>query len=178
MIQQESSSNQTLVPPYRVSSLIVCLWWFIHRVERIGWHPVSILKVKLTYFPPFQELEHYTSYQSQIQYGLSRLASVFSTLVHQLTLLKHRNTKGWLVRKKKTWPTWLSQRLKGLLPGKGKNWPIADWRVPSNNPRNNCGTHFGSRSLVVSKVVNGQTGRFTDWVNGMKNSGLVNFIPE
>ena len=59
-----------------------------------------------------------------------------------------------------------------------KNWPIADWRVPSNNPRNNCGTHFGSRSLVVSKVVNGQTGRFTDWVNGMKNSGLVNFIPE
>ena len=66
----------------------------------------------------------------------------------------------------------------GLLPGKGKNWPIADWRVPSNNPKINCGTHFGSRSLVFSKVVNGQTGRFTDWVNGMKNSGLVNFIPE
>ena len=35
-----------------------------------------------------------------------------------------------------------------------KNWPIADWRVPSNNPRNNCGTHFSSSSLVVSKVVN------------------------
>ena len=59
-----------------------------------------------------------------------------------------------------------------------KNWPIADWRVPSNNPRNTCGTHFGSSSLVVSKVVNGQTGRFTGWVNGLKNSGPVNFIPE
>ena len=26
-----------------------------------------------------------------------------------------------------------------------KNWPIADRRVTSNHPRNNCGTHFGSR---------------------------------
>ena len=25
---------------------------------------------------------------------------------------------------------------------RGKNWPIADRRVPSNDPRNNCGTHF------------------------------------
>ena len=59
-----------------------------------------------------------------------------------------------------------------------KNWPIADGRVPSNNPRNNCGTHFGSSSLVVSNVVNGQTSRFMGWVNGLKNSGPVNFIPE
>ena len=66
----------------------------------------------------------------------------------------------------------------GLLLGTGKNWTIADWCVPSNNPRNNCGTHFGSSSLVVSKVVNGQTGRFTGWMNGLKNSGLVNFVPE
>ena len=35
-----------------------------------------------------------------------------------------------------------------------KNWPIADQRVPSNHPRNNCGMHFGSISLLVSKVVN------------------------
>ena len=27
------------------------------------------------------------------------------------------------------------------------------WRVPSNNPRNNCGTYFGSSSLLVSKVL-------------------------
>ena len=26
------------------------------------------------------------------------------------------------------------------------------WRVPSYDPRNNCGTHFGSCSLLVSKV--------------------------
>lgn len=29
------------------------------------------------------------------------------------------------------------------------NWPIADRRVPSNNPRNTCGTLFGSSSLLV-----------------------------
>ena len=33
-----------------------------------------------------------------------------------------------------------------------KNWPIADRRVPSNNPRNHCGTHFGSSSFLISKV--------------------------
>ena len=38
-----------------------------------------------------------------------------------------------------------------------KNWPIADRRVPSNYPRINCGTHFGSISLLVSKVVNGHS---------------------
>ena len=34
------------------------------------------------------------------------------------------------------------------------NWPIADRRVPSYDPRNNCGRHFGTSSLFVSKVVN------------------------
>ena len=32
-------------------------------------------------------------------------------------------------------------------------WPIADRRVSCNDPRNNCGTHFGSSSLLVSKVL-------------------------
>ena len=31
---------------------------------------------------------------------------------------------------------------------------IADRRVPSNDSRNNCGTHFGFRSLLMSKVAN------------------------
>ena len=30
----------------------------------------------------------------------------------------------------------------------------ADLRVPSSDPRNNCGMHFDSSSLAVSKVVN------------------------
>lgn len=34
----------------------------------------------------------------------------------------------------------------------GKTWPIADRRVPGNNPRNNCGSHFGSSPLRCSKV--------------------------
>ena len=38
--------------------------------------------------------------------------------------------------------------------GQEKNWPIADGPVFNNNPRNNCGTHFGSSLLLVSKVAN------------------------
>ena len=37
----------------------------------------------------------------------------------------------------------------------GKNWPIADRRVPSNDSRNNCGTYFGSSSLLIFVVVDG-----------------------
>ena len=33
-------------------------------------------------------------------------------------------------------------------------WPITDHPVPSNNFRNNCGTHFCSNSRLVSKVGN------------------------
>ena len=35
-----------------------------------------------------------------------------------------------------------------------KDLPIADPCVPSNHPRINCGTHFVSSALLVSKVVN------------------------
>jgi len=38
-----------------------------------------------------------------------------------------------------------------------KHCSIAERRVTSNDPRNNCGTHFDSGSLLVSKVVNGLT---------------------
>ena len=31
---------------------------------------------------------------------------------------------------------------------------ITEQRVPSNDPRNNCGTHFFSSSLLISKVAN------------------------
>ena len=33
-----------------------------------------------------------------------------------------------------------------------KNWPIADRHVTSNNPRKNCGMHFGSSSHLVSNI--------------------------
>ena len=37
---------------------------------------------------------------------------------------------------------------------RGKNQPIADHCIPSNNPRKNCETCFRSSSFLVSKVVN------------------------
>ena len=36
-----------------------------------------------------------------------------------------------------------------------KNWPIADRRVPSTDPKNNCGTQFSFSSRLASKVANG-----------------------
>ena len=36
-----------------------------------------------------------------------------------------------------------------VAKNKEKNWPIDDRRVPSNDPRNNCETHFVSSSLLV-----------------------------
>ena len=53
---------------------------------------------------------------------------------------------------KKTGSSKLSQRLLGMLLRTRKKWPIAERRVPSNYPRNNCGAYFGSSSLRVSKV--------------------------
>ena len=32
-----------------------------------------------------------------------------------------------------------------------EHWPIADQRVLCNDPRSNCGTHFGSSFLIISK---------------------------
>ena len=66
---------------------------------------------------------------------------------------------GWgdspLKKRERNWVDLLSQRLLGMLLGpRKKNWPIADRRVPSNDPRNTCGTHFGSSSLLVFQVAN------------------------
>ena len=38
----------------------------------------------------------------------------------------------------------------GLLP---RNWPIADRRVYSGDPRNTCGPHFGSRGPFLESPV-------------------------
>ena len=45
------------------------------------------------------------------------------------------------------WP----QRHLGLLLGIEKIWPIADWRVPSGDPRKHCGTHLGSNPFLFVK---------------------------
>ena len=61
-----------------------------------------------------------------------------------------------------------------------KTWCLtsqkADLRLPSNYPRNNCGTHFGSRSLLFSKMTNDWTIsnwllKFNIWVE------LLSFTP-
>jgi len=36
-----------------------------------------------------------------------------------------------------------------------RDWPIADRGIYSDDPRNLCGTRFGSSSLMVTKVANG-----------------------
>ena len=43
-----------------------------------------------------------------------------------------------------------------------KNWPVADLRVPSNDPRSNYETHFSSSALIVSVKANNGVGKFYD----------------
>ena len=51
------------------------------------------------------------------------------------------------------WAEWLFAKRSGTVAkDREKNWPIADRRVPSNDPINTCGTHFLSSSLLLSKV--------------------------
>ena len=47
------------------------------------------------------------------------------TILNKFATLKPRRKPG---------PSKLSQRILGLLLGVGKKWPIADRRVPSNDP--------------------------------------------
>ena len=42
----------------------------------------------------------------------------------------------------------------GNVTGDSEKWPIADRRVPTNDPTNNCGRHFGSSSILVSQGAN------------------------
>ena len=58
---------------------------------------------------------------------------------------KYQLYLAWALRNKRLTQDW----------GQDKNWPTADWPVLSNDSRNNCGTHLGSCSLLLSKVVNG-----------------------
>ena len=46
----------------------------------------------------------------------------------------------------------LLQKRLGLFLGTGNK---INWRFPANDPRSNCGTHFGSSSRLVLRVVNG-----------------------
>ena len=53
---------------------------------------------------------------------------------------------------RRNWAELTFAKTSGTVTG-DRNWPIADWRVHSNNPRNNCGTlwvQFPSRSKVAN----------------------------
>ena len=50
----------------------------------------------------------------------------------------------------------------------GKDFWDWYWHVPSNDPRNNCWTHFGSRSLLVSIVLISSTVYIIDPGSDMK----------
>ena len=73
-----------------------------------------------------------------LQESQQKLVEVMSAL--QSFLIRHFG--------KESGTSYLSQWLLGLLLRTGKNlWPIADQRVLSYNPRNNCGINFGSSPL-------------------------------
>ena len=60
------------------------------------------------------------------------------------------------LKKKKKEGNWVEltfAKTSGTVPrDREQNWPIADRRVPSNDPTNTRGIHFDSISYLVSKV--------------------------
>ena len=79
--------------------------------------------------------------QAYFNSGLFSMLSVFP-------VFRHHSRKDWGERRNCD----VRKDLWDCYKGQGRNWPIADRRVPSNHPRNNCGTHFCSSSPLVSKV--------------------------
>ena len=56
-------------------------------------------------------------------------------------------------KKEGNWVELTFAKTSGTVPrDRGKNWPIADRRLPSNDPRNHRGIHFGFIFHLVSKV--------------------------
>ena len=56
-------------------------------------------------------------------------------------------------KKEGNWVELTFAKTSGTVPrDRRKNWPLADRRVASNDPRNTRGIHFGSIFHLVSKV--------------------------
>ena len=66
----------------------------------------------------------------------------------------------------------LSKDLWDCSSNRGKNWPIADRCVSNNNPRNNCGMHFRSCLLLVSKVAHAYSCQTLDCNFGLTMTGV------
>ena len=73
---------------------------------------------------------------------------------HGLELVKRRKIEGKenAIRHFRTRENWTELTFAKTSGTVTREWPIADRRVPSNHPRNNCGKLFGSSSLLVCKV--------------------------
>lgn len=67
----------------------------------------------------------------------------------------------------------LRKDFRDCCKGLGKNWPIADQRVPSNDPTRNCGTHFGSSLMLSAGKYNGRSERTREHlIKGRKSKGM------
>ena len=64
----------------------------------------------------------------------STRGSCFRTLLSEGIKTDYFKQVRHFKTEKETGPSKLSQRILGLFLGVGKKWPIADWRVPSNDP--------------------------------------------
>ena len=68
-------------------------------------------------------------------------------MYRQIATLKPTGKLGRVYIRKDFWNCYERQK---------KNWPIVERHVICNVPTNNCGTHFGSSSFLVSKVANSE----------------------
>ena len=74
----------------------------------------------------------------------------------QIKLNQQKKKIDWYTLRRKLDQVDVRKDFWTVTDNREKNWPIAEGRVPSNYPRNICGTRMGSNPLLVSKEANGQ----------------------
>ena len=84
------------------------------------------------------------------------LGPAFSSQVNHVKFASWKTTKNWV-------ELTFAKKSGSVTRDREHFWPIADRRVPSNDPRNNCGTQFDSSTFLVSKVANGQRCSSENW---------------
>ena len=100
------------------------------------------ISLKIRIKPPKNYLSVELNKQSHKSY------SGFYCTKKMLTLNAISNS-GATLETRKTWTEFTFART--VTRDREKIWPIADQRVHSDDPRGNCGTHFGSGSQFPSR---------------------------
>ena len=104
---------------------------------------------------PTNNVTHLVSFAAVFRLVTQRSLEMKRCVTSPKTAAKETMTHSPLLKKRRKQGRVTFAKASGAVSrDTGKNEPIADRLVPSNDPRNTCGTYFGSRSLPAFKVTN------------------------